>query len=290
MTLVIANRIDKEISFSADSRISFGSSGYFDKGIKIFNVPFKLKGPAKSREDFGKYEFEYNYGLAVIGSSINAYTVKDSIVEVLPNITYLTNLSDFSIPSIGGLVYKAYKEISEELTKTLQKVGLCEILLGGFCLKQRKVRVLRFYPEILEDRVEYHFEEILLNNGMMFFGSGMNKAKKIYEEDKSLNPLQIVKKIIDCDSEKSVGGNIQCGTFYKGNFKISGVVEKVIDKEGNLIETNKYRRGFKIENEMADSLKPPYLFISYAYKPYEIVKETKDKEQLPSTKYKNNKG
>ena len=277
MTLVIANRTDKEVSFSADTRISFGNDGYFDKGIKIFNVPFKLKGPAKSKEDFGKYEIEHNYGLAVIGSSINAYTVKDSIVEILPNITYLTNMSDFSIPSIGKLIFNAYVEISRELTSSLREAGLCEILLGGFCLRQGKIRVLRFFPEIRKESIEYHLEEILVHNGISFFGSGKKLAKEIYEKDKTLNPFQIIKKVIDTESEKSVGGNIQSGTFYKEDFVINGVLEKIVNEKGETIETNKYRRGFKIENEMKDALNPPYLYISYGYKPYEFVrKETEE--------------
>ena len=35
MTLIIAQRLNNQVSFSSDSRISFGSYGYFDKGIKI---------------------------------------------------------------------------------------------------------------------------------------------------------------------------------------------------------------------------------------------------------------
>lgn len=270
MTLVIANRTDKKVSFSSDTRISFGQSGYFDKGIKIFSVPFKLKGPVKTIEDFDKYEFEHDYGIAVIGSSINAYTVKDSIAEILPNMQYLTNLSDVSIPSIGKLVLRAYREISKELTETLQKDGLSEILLGGYCLHQRKVRLLRFYPEILEDSVDYRFEEILISNGISFFGSGKELAEEIYKIDSNLNPLQIIKKVIDSEKIKSVGGNVQYGAFYKENFKISGVIERTVDKDGNTVETKKYRRGFRIQNEMEDSLKPPYIFIYYDYQPYEI--------------------
>lgn len=273
MTLVIAERTDKEVSFSADTRISFGNQGHFDKAIKIFSVPFKLKGPAKTREDFDTFEFEYNYGMAVIGSAINAYTVKDSIVEVLPNITYLTNLSDFSIPSIGKLVFDSYVEISKEIASSLRDTGLCEILLGGFCLKQGRVRVLHFYPKIGKENTEYYLDEILLNNKMRFFGSGKELAKQIYENDKSLNPFQIIKKVINTESEKSVGGNIQSGTFYGKEFTINGVLEKIIDKKGNTVETNKYRRGFKIQDEIKSATNPPYLFIRYGYKPYEFVQD-----------------
>lgn len=273
MTLVIAERTDKEVSFSADTRISFGNQGHFDKAIKVFSVPFKMKGPAKTREDFDKFEFEYNYGMAVIGSAVNAYTVKDSIAEVLPNITYLTNLSDCSIPSIGKLVFDSYVEISKEIASSLRGAGLCEILLGGFCLKEGRVRVLRFYPKVGKEKTEYYLDEILLKNKMLFFGSGKELAKQIYEKDKTLNPFQIIKKVINTESEKTVGGNIQSGTFYGKDFVINGVLEKIVDKEGNTIETNKYRRGFKIQDEIKSAAKPPYLFIRYGYKPFEFVQD-----------------
>lgn len=266
MTLVIANRIDKEVSFSSDSRITFGNSGHFDKGVKIFNVQFRLKGPAKSREDFNKYEHELQYGLAVVGSSINAYTVKDSIAEILPNITYVTNMSDVSISGIGYLVYEIYKEVSEELKPILQKSGFCEILLGGYCLVQKKIRILRFYPEISSAEIKYFYEEVLPKNGMMFFGSGKKIAERMFKEDESLSALQILKKVIQSEEDKAVGGALQHGAFHDENFKISGVIEKEIDENGDVKTYEKYRRGFILEDEIEKVKRPPHLFVSYGYK------------------------
>jgi len=270
MTLVIASRTKKEVSFSSDSRITFGNAGHFDKGIKIFNVPFKLKGPAKSREDFNKYEFELEYGIAVVGSSINAYTVKDSIVEILPNITYLTNLSDISIIGIGTLVYEIYEQVSKELTPILMENGFCEILMGGYCLVQKKIRILRFYPEVTDTEIKYFYEEVLPNEGMMFFGSGKGIAERIYNENNSLEPLQVLKKVINSEEDKAIGGAMQSGSFYTENFKISGVIEKQLDNEGNLVQSIKYRRGYIVEDEITKSTKPPYLFVSYGYKQVEF--------------------
>ena len=271
MTLVIVNRTAKEVSFSADSRITFGSSGYFDKGIKLFSVPFKLKGPAKSKEDFGKYEFEHNYGIAVVGSTTNAFTVKDSIVEILPNVTYLTNMSDVSIIGIGWFIYKAYKEISEELSQVLREGGLCEIILSGYCLIKRKIRVLRFFPIIQPDKVEFKFEEILHNEGdMLFYGSGKKAAQEIYDADKTLEPLQVLKKVIESGKEPTVGGPMQSGSIYDKDFKISGVIEQEVNSEGQLLNSTKYRRAFLVKDELTEATKPPYLAFSYGYKQVKI--------------------
>lgn len=267
MTLIIANRTEQHLSFSSDSRISFGANGYFDKGIKIFSVPFKLKGPAKTREDFNRYEFEHEYGMAIVGSSTNANTVKDSIAELLPNTTYLTNMSDVSIPSLGSIIFKVYREVSQEITKVMGSNGLSEIIFGGYCLHQRKIRVLRFFFTILPDKIEYDFEEILKDENMLFFGSGKDIAEEIWNADKALEPLQVLKKVILSERDIKVGGPLQFGAFYKKDFKISGVAETELDENDNPIKTIQYRRGLKVENELTQITKPPYVAFSYGYKP-----------------------
>jgi hypothetical protein len=267
MTLIIANRTEKHVSFSSDSRISFGANGYFDKGIKIFSVPFKLKGPAKSREDFGKYEYEHEYGMAIVGSSTNANTVKDSIAELLPNTTYLTNMSDVSIPSLGSIIFKVYQEVSEEITKVMGANGLSEIIFGGYCLHQRRIRVLRFFFTIKPEKIDYHFEEILDGDTMQFFGSGKLIAEEIWNNDKTLEPLQILKKVILSERDIKVGGPLQFGAFYKEDFKISGVIETELDENDNPIKSVQYRRGLKVEDEISQMTNPPYIAFSYGFKP-----------------------
>lgn len=272
MTLIIAQRLNNQVSFSSDSRISFGSHGYFDKGIKIFNVPFKLKGPAKTKEDIGKHEFEHNYGMAIVGSSTNANTVKDSIIELLINTTYLTNMSDVSIPSLGSIIFKVYKAVSEEITLFMGSNGLCEIIFGGYCLIQKRTRILRFSFTVA-DKVEYHFEEILKDDGIGFFGSGKDIAEEIWDAEKTLEPLQVLKKVIVSEKDSKVGGPLQFGAFYDKDFKILGVVETLVDENGETISTKQYRRGFKVEDEITQMTKYPYLGFSYGYKPVKYKKE-----------------
>lgn len=273
MTLVIAHRLNKKVTFCSDSRISFGAHGYFDKGIKMFTVPFRLKGPAKTREDFNRFEFEYDYGMAVVGSSVNAYAVKDTIAELLPYTTYLTNMSDVSIPSLGNIIFKVYKAISQEVVAVMGQGGLCEIIFGGFCLHEKRVRVLRFYFSVLTTGIEYHVEEILIGEEMLFFGSGRLVAEEIYNKDKTLQPLQVLKYVVLSQKDPKVGGPLQVGTFYAEGFKISGVMERELDASGAILHTEQYRRGLKIENEIKDFTRPPYLAFSYGYVPVEFERD-----------------
>lgn len=273
MTLIIANRTAKHLSFCSDSRISFGANIFFDKGIKIFSVPFKLKGPAKTREDFNRHEFEHDYGMAIVGSSTNANTIKDSIAELLPNTTYLTNMSDVSILSLGSIIFKVYKEVSEDITKVMRENGLCEIIFGGYCLHQKKIRVLRFYFTVLKDRIEYDFEEILQNEDMLFFGSGRQIAEEIWIKDKTLEPLQVLKKVILSERDVKVGGPLQYGAFYNKDFKISGVMETEVDENGKLISSKQYRRGLQVGAELLDFTRPPYVAFTYGFQTVKFKKD-----------------
>jgi hypothetical protein len=132
MTLVIARRLNDKVSLSADSRLSFGTAGTFDSGIKIFKVPINIKGPMKSFEDRKKWEFEMDYGMAIAGSTTNAYTVKESLQAIIGGIQYMTNLSDISIIGIGSFVHQRFKDISGALTPILRDSGLCEIIFAGW--------------------------------------------------------------------------------------------------------------------------------------------------------------
>jgi len=272
MTLIAIKRDKETVSFASDSRISFGEDGYFDKGIKIFSVPLKIRGLPKTKEEIRNhvYEYEYDYGLAVVGSSTNAYTIKDSIVEILPNIQYLTNLSNFSIYAIGDLVLDVYRKVSHDLTAIMREKGHCEIILGGYCIFSKKIKILRFYHIRNENNIEYQFEEILSQNGMIFFGSGKTLAKEILSKNPSFSSLQIIKKVIISKNEKTVGGPLQYGFFAKNNFQVTGVWEKYIDHAGNSVKVLKYRRGFIVKDDLKKALKPPYLSITYGYMPVEL--------------------
>jgi hypothetical protein len=136
MTLVIARRLNDKVSLCADSRLTFGSAGTFDGAIKIFKVPVKIKGPMKSFEDRNKWEYEMDYGLAIAGSTTNAYTLKESLQAIIGGIQYMTNMSDISIVGIGSFVHERFKDISSALTPILREGGLSEMLFAGWCVIQ----------------------------------------------------------------------------------------------------------------------------------------------------------
>jgi hypothetical protein len=264
MTLVIAQRQKDKVSLSADSRLTIEGTG-FDSAIKVFSVPFRLRGITKSPEDRDKWEFEYHFGVAIIGSTLNAYTVKESIREVLANLQYPTNASDVSMIGIGHLILKVYEDVSDQLASIMRERGLSEIIVAGYCIIKKRIRFLRFYFD-MSLKIEYKFEEILIDEGLAFFGSGRKVAEKIYESNKDLSPLEIVKYSIDSGENNTIGGPPQHGFFKEKNFKVSGVYEKIVDEKKGQVTTKHFLRGIRFEQDIS---KPEYplLFLSYSYMP-----------------------
>ena len=220
MTLVIAHRLNNQISLSSDSRISFGTAGNIDYGIKIFTVPVKIFSPTSSETNITNLDYNYKLGLAVVGSAINAYTVKESVYEILQNLQYLPGYTDLSMEGIASLVFKVFEKTTLDLGDIIQQNGICELILSGYCPIQNKIRIFKFSCDTSNYPIRPFFEEILIDNGIEFFGSGKTEANNIHTNDPNLSPLHIVRQVIRDGNITSVGGGLQYGEFIINNFKI----------------------------------------------------------------------
>lgn len=268
MTLVVVERLKNRVSLSSDSRISFGSGNYIDYGVKVFSVPINITSPIQSEN--GAFQVVYNYiiGLAVAGSSINAYTVKESIYEILQNLQYLPGYTDFSLKGIADLVFKVFNKTSTDLGNMMQKGGLCQLILQGYCPEQKKIRVFLFTTDLSDYPFKPYHKEILFDDGIEFFGTGITEAKKVHEGNPSLGPLHIVRQVIKDGKEETVGGGIQYGEFEGANFKIFGVTDYETNEDGTfkgylytLRGINLYRDEFERADEefhVAYTFKTPF--------------------------------
>jgi hypothetical protein len=246
MTLVIAQRIGNNISFSSDYRISFGNQGRIDFGIKIFSVPVKIYSPTSVETNVSTLDYNYKLGLAVIGSAINAYTVKESVFEILQHLQYLPGYTDLSMDGISRLVFKVFNKTTQDLGPILRYNGLCELVLGGYCPLENRVRVYKFSVRLHPDRIEPYFEEILQGDSIQFFGSGKDEAELIHNANNRLSPLFILREIIRSGAVDTVGGGLQYGEFVINNFKIFGVVDYELHPDGSFKEYLYTLRGINL--------------------------------------------
>ncbi|WP_353100798.1 hypothetical protein [Myroides odoratus] len=268
MTLVIAHKVNNHISLSSDSRISFGTAGHIDYGIKVFSVPVKIYSPTITETNITNLDYDYKLGLAVVGSAINAYTVKESVYEILQNLQYIPSQTDPSMEGIAKLVFKVFKKTTLDFGNIIQQNGICELILAGYCPIQKKVRIFKFSCDISKYPIEPFYEEILLNNTMEFFGSGRTVANNIYINNTALYPLHIIRQVIKNENVSSVGGGLQYGEFANNNFKIYGVEDYELNTDGtfkNYLYTlrgiNLYKDDFQGEEDefhIAYTFKRPF--------------------------------
>jgi len=280
MTLVIANKIRNHISLSSDSRISFGTAGQIDYGIKIFSVPVSIYSPTSSETNITTLDYNYKLGLAVVGSAINAYTVKESVYEILQNLQYIPGYTDLSMNGIAKLVFKVFDKTTIDLGNIIQRNGICELILAGYCPKKNGLRVYKFFCDTSNYPIRPYYEEILTEDGMEFFGSGSTEARIIYQASNRLGSLHIVRQVIKEGKVNTVGGGLQYGEFVINNFKVYGVENYLLNNDGSFKEYLYTLRGinlYKDEFERGDD----GFHVAYTFKrPFE--KEIKDicKQQL----------
>ena len=246
MTLVIAHRLKNHISLSSDSRISFGTAGHIDYGIKIFSVPVKIYSPTSSETNITNLDYDYKLGLAVVGSAINAYTVKESVYEILQHLQYLPGYTDLSMEGIAGLVFKVFKKTTLDLGDIIQANGICELILAGYCPIQNKVRIFKFSCDTSTYPIRPFHEEILIADGIEFFGSGKTEANDIYTQHINLSPLHIIKQVIKDGNVETVGGGLQYGEFVINNFTIYGVENYELNDDGTFKEYLYTLRGINL--------------------------------------------
>lgn len=267
MTLVIAQKRNGGISFSSDSRISFSiPSDYIDYGVKIFSVPVKISSPRSSETGVINHEYSYRLGLAVIGSTINAYTVKETVYEILQNLQYIPTQTDLSMQGIANLVFKVFRKTTEDLAPILCASGMCELILGGYCPEKEYVRVFHFFCETSKHPIAPQYKEILTTDGVEFYGSGADEAKSIFNNAPQLAPLRIIKQVIKDNKVNTVGGGLQYGDFTNGNFNICGVQDYALNEDGSFKEYILSLRGIDLYKDDferdADGFHIAYTFLT----------------------------
>jgi len=237
------------ISLSSDSRISFGAAGYIDYGIKVFSVPVKIHSPTSVETDATDLVYSNKLGLAITGSAINAYTVKESVYEMLQHLQYVPGHTDVSLDGIASLIFKVFRKSTMDLGGIMRENGISELIVSGFCPGQRKLRVFYFFCDIFNNPIQPGYEEILVDSGMRFFGSGKVEAQRVFNATPQLSPLHIVRQVIRDARVPTVGGGMQYGEFAGNNFEVFGIEDYMLNPDGSFKEYLYTLRGLNLYRE-----------------------------------------
>lgn len=229
MTLCIAWRsTDGHVHLASDSRVIVATNSFEDVAVKITRIPCEIFQPS-SKLIRGQAAIRIPLGMAFAGSHLNAYVVKESLVEVLSRLQYIPEVTEVSMDKIIKIAFHAYEKLSQKLCSTsIGKNGICEILLAGFCPKKNSVRAFKLSTDPTTNK--HSCIEILATGAAQIELSGSGKTAKSLEKRLLENPLLALKDVIDDPTRPDVGGSFQYGECSDDEFKI--FCEYLIDENG----------------------------------------------------------
>ncbi|MGN7887391.1 hypothetical protein [Dyadobacter sp. 22481] len=268
MTLLVAKKSNGNITLSSDTRITFGDDQHFDYGIKLFSTEMNFKNGFVGYIDRPYIhpklpnDAKYHIGLGMTGSYMAASTVKESISSLLQRLFIMGPQTDLSFKGVAGMILRVYEAVTCELARTSFERAHCEMVIVGHCHIENRPLALHFsIKDRPGDTKKFSFDEILMQDGILCFGSGKNVANNILATDPDISPMRLIKKVIKEKLHNEVGGGIQHGSMYGSNFLLTAVqdpdVKPVFNDDGEITYDSKtYLRSTP---HIIDPLEKPWL-------------------------------
>ena len=195
MTLCIVWRDGSNIKFVSDSRLSFGSAGTSDFGIKVVRIPFNIYGP---NEPGGAPPLisSGDLGIAFAGSAVAALMVKEALAEILFTMQGVPTFHDYGMDGVADFVFRAYKVISNDLCATMGNNGRTCIVFGGYCATKFRLRAFRIETDAQNQPLK---SEVLTGaTDIEIFGSGEVAARKLMHPGaKQPDIVKVLQAVID---------------------------------------------------------------------------------------------
>lgn len=237
MTLCIAWKRGEIIHLASDSRISTDDDDYTDIGIKVIKIPLVIYSPTSSETRQTSTLYDYKIGMCFSGSTSNAYLIKETLYEILQNLQYVGLFKEFSFKSVAELVKVFFEHTTNEIFLGLNIEPETELILAGYCPKEKSLRAFRFETNLIKGKYEIMLDEVLFESGEYeLLGDEIDKTinliDKLGDNISNIDYLEVLCNIIKDQEIKSVGGNLQYGYFNRLNFQITGIVDYKIKKPG----------------------------------------------------------
>ena len=255
--LSILWRSEGRLHLASDSRISFGTAGSADVGVKVMRLPIRVLGTEV--DDAGKLNvlFDRTYGFCYAGNLANAVTFKLLVEDLLVDVQYPPASVPLSFNELCNFLCRFCAKVSTEIVSRLAEQGGYTFLVAGWCPLKETLRGARFQLAQDAGKTVATFEEVVQSEGeYVAVGAGDAEFDTLFagQEVKMRTVLLTLNKVIDEGKVASVGGDIQYGSFQKdGDFTVFGLsrisVEHVVDdgKQDCPIELCVMRyRGFEL--------------------------------------------
>lgn len=219
MTLCLAWRDrNHHVHLASDSRVIVASNSFEDIAVKVTRIPCEIFPPSSSFAT-GTGNYQISLGMAFAGSHVGAYTIKESLIEVLGRLQYVPGVTELSMDKIVKIAFHTYESLSKKLCSTsIAEKGICEMFLVGLCLKSKSVRAFKFSTD---PTTNVHYRtEILVGPAppVEMIGSGKNASS--LQASVSADPIRALKTVINDPSRQDVGGAVQHGICANSDFTI----------------------------------------------------------------------
>ncbi len=239
---------DQDLHIASDSRLTFTGNNSIDFCPKIVRFPIKIYSP--NREDeLSKLLYRFEYGFGFVGNFVTSYILKESIFDILNSLQCIPEITNISMENICDTIQKFFQIISKDICEQIAERGLSEIIIIGFCLKDKKQKSFLLNIDASEYPIKTNLEEILSKPEILFFGSGRKKAIEIFEKSPEFHLLKILKLVINDENISTVGGGLQYGRMEDSDFKIFGVQDYIVNDEHNTVNVFFHLRNIRLYQE-----------------------------------------
>jgi len=284
MTLCLAWKIENNIYFASDSRISRMLNSNFitisDTAPKIFSIPVRIY-----RSQFDLL-YDKDWGICLAGGYIAGSGYADTLSEVLSNLQIANNDSKIDYKIIIKIAFDIYEQISRELVETGNKEALAKILITGICPIDNNEFLFEFGFKILETGIEYYSKEFDFNEyEMNLIGddNAINYFKENLKRHNTLDYFRLLKEICRNTDIKTVGGNLQAGVLQKTHpkyFSIHGIIESKLELNDDskwCVKNNWLFRSIELNPQLIkDKVHVRTIFLSpFEKERFELIEEAK---------------
>jgi len=258
MTLAAAWNSKQGIHFASDSRISKGDM-FSDYGVKVTPVHIRIFEPSEECKS-PTIAFERIYGMCFSGDFAGAAIIRNFLAVTLQRIQYVPTFAVISFANICKIINKFYSELSIKLQDEIENESI-DFFLAGYCPQNRKIMLAKFYIDYGNDINQYH-----PNSGESSYSMHLDIHK---EKSLSIRPIIALKSLIESGTSKSVGGNIQVGSFdYNNDFYMLGIVDETKDEKGHIEKINYYYSGLDMNNDLFEMDNDGFMIIGNYIDPF----------------------
>lgn len=233
MTLCVAWRFERTVSFASDSMVGTTVGQSFDLAVKLFAIPVVVVGAIDAQTGVAKKAYTRTIALCYSAENgIAASVFKDVFANICTNLQRVDDRANLSFREIVDLAVRIYEMVGVKARIGFDILDLPDVLLGGWCDHEQRVRVFKLVApggdtakpivsERLLSQADFDYEPI---------GSGKDVFRLLVERhEKShhsihINMLRWFKQLIDSREVPSVGGTIQFGEFRDGDFVLRGII------------------------------------------------------------------